>query len=300
MVILPEVEKVEFPSNYLKSFLFDWLDARKQYSKEKRLSLLNIGFDYYYSESAKENHIKSIDKNNSHDIILSNASSGLQSVTPMVAMVDYMTNYIYNENQNSSYEMDEIKMKVSVILTKDLIFKPYSDKFFIKEDDVKKFTDEITKKIAGNDDFAMELFNRYLSVRDNLFLTHKSNLIIEEPEQNLFPDTQKALIYYLLEKFNDDKHQHQMTLTTHSPYVLYAINNCIMSFLVKNRISESDSKKINCTTSSIDPKEISIYQIENGILNCIQQEDGLIGGNYFDLKMKELMDDFYVMLNYYE
>ena len=300
MVILPEVEKVEFPPNYLRSFLFDWLDARKQYSKEKRLTLLDIGFDYYYSESAKENHIKSIEKNNSHDIILSNASSGLQSVTPMVAMVDYLTNYIYNENQNSSYEMDEIKMKVSVELTKDLIFKPYSDKFFIKEDDVKKFTDEITKRIAENDDFAMELFNRYQSVRDNLFLTHKSNLIIEEPEQNLFPDTQKSLIYYLLNKCSDENHQHQMTLTTHSPYVLYAINNCMMSFLVKNKISENDSKKLKCTSSSINPKEISIYQIDNGVLNCIQQEDGLIGGNYFDVKMKELMDDFYIMLNYYE
>ena len=38
----------------------------------------------------------------------------------------------------------------------------------------------------------------------------------------------------------------------------------------------------------------------NGELNTtIQQEDGLIGDNYFDCNMKEVMDDFYKMLNYY-
>jgi hypothetical protein len=31
----------------------------------------------------------------------------------------------------------------------------------------------------------------------------------------------------------------------------------------------------------------------------IKEEDGLIGNNYFDQIMQEIMDDFYVMLNYY-
>ena len=33
--------------------------------------------------------------------------------------------------------------------------------------------------------------------------------------------------------------------------------------------------------------------------STIQQPDGLIGDNYFDRNMKEVMDDFYKMLNYY-
>lgn len=300
MVILPEVEKVEFPPNYLRSFLFDWFDARKQYSKEKSLSLLNIGFDYYYSESAKENHIKSIEKNNHHDILLSNASSGLQSVTPMIAMVDYLTNFIYNDSQNSSYELDEIRMKVSNNLVSNLILTPFFKESHSNFDERKKQIEEINKKLIEKDVVVTNLFNHYTSVRENLFTTHSSNLIIEEPEQNLFPDTQRSLIYYLLNKCSDDSHQHQMTLTTHSPYVLYAINNCMMAFIVKDKINEKDYKKLKCNSSPINPKDISIYQIENGKINCIQEENGLIGKNYFDEKMKELMDDFYLMLNYYE
>ena len=51
--------------------------------------------------------------------------------------------------------------------------------------------------------------------------------------------------------------------------------------------------------ADIEPNKVSIYEIHEGRLNKIQQEDGLIGTNYFDNNMKELMDDFYIMLNYY-
>lgn len=300
MVILPEVEKVEFPPNYLRSFLFDWFDARKQYSKEKSLSLLNIGFDYYYSESAKENHIKSIEKDNEHDILLTNASSGLQSITPMIAMVDYLTNYIYDDNQNSSYVLDETRMKVSNELISSLILEPYFKVKASSNEEKNKQIDEISKKITDKETVAVNLFNHYKLVRENLFSTHSSNLIIEEPEQNLFPETQRSLIYYLLNKCSNDSHQHQMTLTTHSPYILYAINNCMMAYIIKDKINENEYKKLKCNSSPINPKEISIYQIENGKVNCIQEANGLIGKNYFDEKMKELMDDFYLMLNYYQ
>lgn len=300
MVILPEVEKVEFPRNYLRSFLFDWLDARKLYSVDKNLSLINLGFSFYYIVDSKENHIVNVNEGSKHDILLSNASSGLQSVTPMIAVVDYLTNYIYDDNQNLSYELDEAINEVRAILTNELVFLPYSKLFKRGEKSFTEFANEISEKIKNEDDFTLKLFKNYLKVQENLISTHSSNLIIEEPEQNLFPDTQKSLIYYLLNKCTNSGRNHQMTMTTHSPYVLYAINNCMMAFIVKDKINKSEFEKLKCNSSIINPKEISIYQIENGKLNCIQDENGLIGKNYFDEKMKELMDDFYFMLNYYE
>ena len=145
----------------------------------------------------------------------------------------------------------------------------------------------------------IKLFSNYKNTQQNLFVTHNSQLIIEEPEQNLFPDTQRDLIYYLLEKCSDHEHDHRLTLTTHSPYVLYAINNCIMAGIVWDKMREADKEKLKCKLSIINPKDISIYQLNEGEITSIQQEDGLVGNNYFDTKMKELMDDFYIMLNYY-
>ena len=92
MTILPEVEKVEFGNVNVRSFLFDWLDARKNYPNENKLSILNLGVDYYYVDNgnAKEDHIRGKDRNKEYDILLSNASSGLQSITPLIAMIDYL------------------------------------------------------------------------------------------------------------------------------------------------------------------------------------------------------------------
>jgi hypothetical protein len=129
---------------------------------------------------------------------------------------------------------------------------------------------------------------------------NSANLIIEEPEQNLFPATQRDLLYFLMEICaSAPVVEHSLTITTHSPYILYAVNNCMMGGLLGNKIKESDKEKLNCSKSFINPQNISIYEIHSGVLKQIQQNDGLISANYFDANMKELMNDFYVMLNYY-
>lgn len=296
VVILPEMEKIELPNNYLKSFLFDWFDARKNYSIDNELSILDIGVKYYYSENSKESHIQST--SNSYDILLSNASSGIQSITPLIVLIDHLTKNIYSDGQNLSYEIDEVKANVTRMLISELIINPLYGKGDEGKDDRKKRITEINKKISDKDEKTLEYFESFKTVRDNLFKTHSTNLIIEEPEQNLFPSTQKSLIYYLLESVNSVS-EHSLTLTTHSPYVLYAINNCIMASLVQDKITESEREKLICLNSKIEPESISIYEIKNGEIKCIQDDDGLIGENFFDAQMKEVMDEFYILLNHF-
>lgn len=296
LAVLPEIEKVELPNNYLKSFLFDWLDARKNYSKKSKLPLIDIDANFYHSESNKESHIFNGKKE--YDILLSEASSGLQSVTPLLVMIDHLTNKIYSEE--SSYIFDEIKMEVTQKLITELMIKPIYKKDF--DDDIegnRKVLEELNTKILENDEIVLKHFNRFRSVRNGLFDTHSTNFILEEPEQNLFPSTQKSLVYYLFESINKNP-DHQLTLTTHSPYVLYAINNCIMAHLTHKNMSKNETDKLYCDKSKVDPTLISIYELKNGKIKSIQQEDGLIGDNFFDKKMKEVMNEFYVMLNHYE
>lgn len=297
LAVLPEIEKVEFGNNYLKSFLFDWLDARKNYSKKSKLQLIDIDVDFYHSESNKESHIFNSKKD--YDILLSQASSGLQSVTPLLVMIDHLTNKIYSEEQ-SSYIFDEIKMEVTERLISELIFKPIYKKDF--DDDIegrRNALDDLNKRIVEKDKDVMAHVERFRSVRDGLFETHSTNFILEEPEQNLFPSTQKSLVYYLFECISKNP-DHRLTLTTHSPYVLYAINNCIMAHITKDKMNKKETEKLYCNSSKIDPSLISIYELKNGKVELIQQEDGLIGDNFFDKKMKEVMNEFYVMLNHYE
>jgi len=230
--------------------------------------------------------------------LLSQASSGLQSITPLIAMIDYLTNNIYSKEQNLSYELDEVKMEVTQKLISEIMIKPLHKKDFLDKEKKRNAIKELNKKISEKDEKVMRLFEEFKTVRDGLFKTHSTNIILEEPEQNLFPSTQKSLIYFLLNAINKN-HDHCLTLTTHSPYVLYAINNCIMASITKEKVSDKEIKDLLCIGSQIDPKLISIYEIKDGKTKIIQQDDGLIGENFFDIKMKEVMDEFYTMLNHY-
>jgi predicted ATPase len=294
--ILPEIDKVELPNNYLKSFLFDWLSARKIYPSGNHLSLIDLDVDYYYSESNKENHVK----NNSglYDILLSNASSGVQSITPLIVMIDHLINNIYSDEQNQSYEIDEVKANVYQILISELVVKPIYGENISDKEKRKEVIKELNKRISEKDEDILKYFNHYKEVRNGLFRTHSTKLIIEEPEQNLFPSTQKSLIYFLLESVNKNLN-HQLTLTTHSPYVLYAINNCILASLVEDKLSSTEKNSLKCFNSKVSPEMISIYEIKDGLITSIQQSDGLIGENFFDTQMKKVMDEFYLMLNHY-
>ena len=64
-----------------------------------------------------------------------------------------------------------------------------------------------------------------MELEENISHPHYSNIIVEEPELNLFPETQKDLIYDLLEMINSGRDH--LLMTTHSPYLLYALNNCM-------------------------------------------------------------------------
>ena len=299
MVILPEARKSEFGNTNIRSFLFDWFEARKKYSDENNLSVLNLGVNYYYVEGSEEDHIKGNNNGSEYDILLSSASSGLQSITPLIAIIEYLTKWIYDED-TISFELDERRQRVNRILAEEKVLKPYYDKDYLPIEDRQDFTKSFNEKLHEKEEKAVKYFEEYKTISNSLFKTTNSQFIIEEPEQNLFPEAQRDLVYYFLQKCLNIE-GNRLTLTTHSPYVLYALNNCMMAGLVRDKMEANELSKLKCNQSKIDPIDISIYEIREGVVRrTIQGEDGLISDNYFDQKMKDLMDDFYLMLNYYE
>ena len=257
MVILPEARRVELGSTNVRSFLFDWFTACEKCTD---LPILNLGVNYHYVEAKEEDHIRGGEGDSKYDVLLSNASSGLQSLTPLLVMIEYLTKWVYEE-KTPSYEHTQRK-KAFLTLYKEL-----------------------------PSDLLTELSQQ-------LYETHNTQFIIEEPEMNLFPETQRDLVYHLLNKCLE-REGNRLTITTHSPYILYALNNCMMAGLVYDKMDEESKGRLKCGTSKISPSDVSIYEIRESVVKRIQKEDGLIQDNYFDQQMRELMDDFYLMLNYY-
>ena len=126
---------------------------------------------------------------------------------------------------------------------------------------------------------------------------HKS-IIIEEPEQNLFPKAQNETIKYIIEQVSDEN---ELFMMTHSPYVLSTLNTLMMAHKAGSLGEESKeevSKLIN-EKQWINPNNFSAYYLENGVARDIKGRTGLISENEIDEISDEMTYDFEELLTIY-
>lgn len=285
---IPNLQRYSDSYDNIINFLNDWISFKETLTKEEKYPnpLKSIDVKYNYDTKSK-NDILTLANNKT--ISLQRSSSGQQSITPLLVVCEFMFTTLYTQKRNPSpAEKKYIRkllpenMKADydwIIKTQNFQHKSNSDQDVELLEDTKE---KIWNEIGLSTDYAF------------------SNVIIEEPEQNLFPETQKELIYHLLNKVSDAGRNHNLMLTTHSPYILYALNNCLLGGLVKNNIPNSEQNEFQSKSSWINPKLVSVWEIEDGKIRCIQDKDNIISENYFDIKMTELTDEYFQILNYYQ
>jgi predicted ATPase len=117
---------------------------------------------------------------------------------------------------------------------------------------------------------------------------------IEEPEAHLFPTSQSRIISMLTAlRANLDM---GFFVTTHSPYILSALNNNILAGDVKKekKITDAEFRKIGGDGSPIDFEDVSAYTMASGQTKRITDaEFRMIGGEVLD----EVSDHFQVVMN---
>lgn len=273
---MPNAKKYADREDNLLSFIEDWLESKRHYPTAKAMELINLGIRYYYNEKVDRDMLV---LENGEKVSLTNASSGMQSLVPLLVLLNWCANGIYEEK------------------------KPYSPEEMMN---IKKLLAEVSKNSGSQDEQKKQLLERMNDIMEGRVYTH-TQFIIEEPEQNLFPKTQVDFLYFLLAMVNHGR-KHRLVLTTHSPYVLYALNNCLLAHLVEKNMDEDTKKGVDAVKYAINPKYVSVWQIEDGCLvnekgdrnATIQDENGLIRKNYFNNIMRQVMGEFNELLNYYE
>ena len=113
----------------------------------------------------------------------------------------------------------------------------------------------------------------------------RSGFFIEEPEAHLFPVSQKAVISLLALITN--KTQHQFFITTHSPYLLTALNNCIIAHETYAAADEAGKQKvleIMPQHQHIDFADVAAWTVtEKGTIESILDQEGqFIGASILD------------------
>ncbi len=106
-----------------------------------------------------------------------------------------------------------------------------------------------------------------------------SEIYVEEPEAHLFPASQKAMIELLGYIYNQN---YNITITTHSPYIITSINNQLLINEMKDKISKK-SYLYEFLDYGLDIETLRAYSIEEGVLkNIVNRESKLIEGYTID------------------
>ena len=301
---VPNFSKYNEGNNVLLYFAYDWSEAKEDI---KKLDISNL-----LSREVSYENINDRDYifDNGSKLLLTNASSGVQSVLPLYQTIIYMLSNLYKKQRalSPSKEMARKDFANKMIMVANRIadgenisnFKKYSNILIsmfkmLEGYDVKainKLSDLLPKELSHNIYEAVHVMYR-------LFNYHYTQLFIEEPEQNLFPDTQQEFVYWLLEIMQNDK-KHAAIITTHSPYILFALNNCMMGGLVRDNIPEEEVSDFASHSAWINPKLVSVFELDNGTLRRVQDEDGIIEDNYLNTAYKKNSEEYLELLNYYE
>jgi energy-coupling factor transporter ATP-binding protein EcfA2 len=285
---IPNLERYNGSFDNIINFLNDWMlfkgiltNNRKNFSSP----LKSIDIKYKYNEIKKEDVLTLPDKKT---ILLQRASSGQQSITPLLVVCEYLFNELYNQKRNPSpAERKHIQDLLPENMKED--YNWVIDKQNFQQNGKQ------TKNTDAIEETKTKIWNEIGFSTDY----HFASVIIEEPEQNLFPETQKELIYYLFESMQLDNRNHTLLLTTHSPYILYALNNCMMGFLVKDTMSNDEQEELPSKSSWINPKSVSVWEIEKGTIRPVKNnETGTVSKHYFNKIMNEVMEEYYDMLTY--
>jgi hypothetical protein len=161
----------------------------------------------------------------------------------------------------------------------------------------------ITDCVGKNASLSMRERNE-ISETDNDYANRRlfyqsAQLFIEEPEQNLYPESQKlvvmSIVRSLKKALENGSEQSLALVTTHSPYIMSVVN----VLLVAAMVTEKGLKQEVIDGDSVLPSSsISGYFIdENGIFqNILDAEVPMLSGNDLD-GVSDWVDDSISKLN---
>lgn len=108
--------------------------------------------------------------------------------------------------------------------------------------------------------------------------------VIEEPEQNLFPDNQLSVLRYIINKVN--AYKSSCIITTHSPYLLSGINISLIAGQVsQHKEYVEEANKILPAEYHLTPGSVTAYALGGEDTYCkdiINNQTGTIDQNYLD------------------
>lgn len=203
-------------------------------------------------------------------------------------------------NRSEEKDLREIQDEISRLIEKSLCGKHVHE----KGKDFLEVADGRRISVANSSSGQQEILPLTIMLAALPFLIAPRSgqtVYIEEPEAHLFPSAQRNVIELIATVFNYRKEKLQFFITTHSPYVLTALNNLLQAGILYEESSQDilhQLEKIVPRYKALTTSDLSAYVLANGKCSSIICSDtGLIDAKVIDSVSDELAIEFDKLLN---
>lgn len=186
---------------------------------------------------------------------LSEAASGFQSLVPLYVVTKYLSTLI---NNRVDHHKKQLSLRISENLRRD------------------------AESIINNPNIAEDLKKIYLENLTSRYYYSALLNIVEEPEQNLYPSSQRKVLNMLLE-FNNLQKDNILVMTTHSPYIINYLTLATKAgelFDSLKNIPDNEKAELNNVVpimAAISGNELAIYELDEnkGVISLLETFGGL-------------------------
>lgn len=236
----------------LQTFKDEYDSAIQKYASGFHLPLNNVRFEY-----DRLNKIPWL-IGDDYKVRLSDASSGFQAALPMLLVSQYLTESVASRNDGS-------ESRLSIAEQERL--------------------NQRVKSVIENTNISPEVRNAALAVISSQFNYSGFVNVVEEPEENLYPESQKEVLYMLLRLANIEE-DNRLVLTTHSPYIINYLTLAIKAGRLKDNATGNEGilgsiNSIVNAGSCISAEDVNIYEMADGSARLLDMPGGLPTDNNF-------------------
>jgi len=274
--VVDRPDKLKNLPSTLYTFNDEYDAAKNRYADGIELPINEAWFEY--DKLNKLAHISGKDR--SYRLRLSEASSGFQSTVPLFLVTKYLSESLTSEGdpsikESSLQEQKKLEKEIKLILDDPLI-TPEIKQSYLRQISAKR--------------------------KPSCFIN-----IVEEPEQNLFPSSQRSILNELLKYANATK-GNRLIITTHSPYIINYLSIALQGEYLFRKISSSKgtaiaTAKFDLTknlferlyqivpkNSLVSSADTLIYELDEkvGIIRKLQSYEGIPSDkNYLNSSIAE-------------
>lgn len=280
------IEKLYRTSDFdlLFNFIVEWGEAKVRFTPESPLQLPFVrNMRFFYDKASDREVVHLTDKEKKISPFY--ASSGIQSALPVSVMANYLSQLVGRVSKYSPLDYFNV------------IFQQEMDA--AKKENIEALIERFAEQRGEKGHINLPA---HLEQLEKLYTYRSFSLFVEEPEQNIYPKSQFALLRSLIAllKTADGAKgalPSQIVLTTHSPYVLTALN-VMMKAAVAHEKDAARTEEIIPLGEILPVDAYSAYYItpEGTVASLVDEEYHFIRGDELD-SVSECVDDYMDRLN---